>query len=221
MALYAEKLSLWEIAHRWYGEDPDKIRPAAELPLDVKDMLRNLCGAIWREQLISMLVRSSESDFGALPKTRVWEFHDEFTACCHGGVIDPKFLRFLTVDRAYFEIWCGEQGVVFPEFWKHRRWDETDVDGTQDNTAAVGPNAQPLALGGGDSSDSKSPQHQNAAMTLHGPRSGIKRRFVEYVLKTKARSYREAARRFIRSLSEAEIKALGRQDPERTLTARQ
>jgi hypothetical protein len=228
VALYAGKLSVWEIAHRWYGEDPDKTRTAAELLLDVKDMLRNLCGAVWREELISMLLRSNESDYGARPKTRVSEFDDELTACCHDGVIDVEFLRFLKVDRAYLNIWCKEKDVAFPEFWKCPYLYE--IGNGTGNGGAVGaePEApQAVREGGGcggrldanttDVGNGKSGQHQKAALVRYEGLSELKRRFIRFRLAGKAPSDQEGARRFFRTLSPEEQNILGR-DPVRTLT---
>ena len=42
--------SLWEIAHRWHGEDPNVTDPKA-LPLTVQDTLRWLTRMMWRHEL--------------------------------------------------------------------------------------------------------------------------------------------------------------------------
>jgi hypothetical protein len=206
---------------------------AAEISLNVKDTLRNLCGAVWREELISMLLRSSESDYGARPKTRVSEFYDELTACCHDGLIDGEFLRFLKVDRAYFKIWCEGRGVALPEFWKCPYVYETEASGAGGGDATTvepEPQAAPRLSTGGeiqgngrldpiadDRGKNKSAQHQRAALKRHEQLHELKRRFVPFRFAGNAPSDQEAARRFLKTLSAEEQDILGR-DPIRTLT---
>lgn len=43
--IVSDYLSLWEVAHRWHGVDPNKT-DASDLPLAVQDALRYLCGAV-------------------------------------------------------------------------------------------------------------------------------------------------------------------------------
>lgn len=39
MAISIDRLSLWEIAHRWHDADPSHSKTIADIPLDVKDTL--------------------------------------------------------------------------------------------------------------------------------------------------------------------------------------
>lgn len=41
--IVSDYLSLWEVAHRWHGVDPNK---TPDLPLAVQDALRYICGAL-------------------------------------------------------------------------------------------------------------------------------------------------------------------------------
>lgn len=43
--IVSDYLSLWEVAHRWHGVDPNKT-DVLDLPLAVQDSLRYLCGAV-------------------------------------------------------------------------------------------------------------------------------------------------------------------------------
>lgn len=43
-------LSIWEVAHRWHGVDPNKTSPS-DLPINVQDTLRYLCHAVLNGEL--------------------------------------------------------------------------------------------------------------------------------------------------------------------------
>jgi hypothetical protein len=60
MAIHADRLSVWEIAHRWHRIDPDTSASAAQIPLHVKDTLRMLVGEVYLERLLSTLWKEKE-----------------------------------------------------------------------------------------------------------------------------------------------------------------
>ena len=61
MPLLAEELSLWDIAFRWTGLDPD--RHCLRLPLAVKDHFRNLMDAILKGDLLCLSILLEKREF--------------------------------------------------------------------------------------------------------------------------------------------------------------
>jgi len=62
MPISIDRLSLWEIAHRWHNADPSHSKTIADIPLEVKDTLRNLAAEVYYEQLYSTLPLEREAE---------------------------------------------------------------------------------------------------------------------------------------------------------------
>jgi len=60
MALNSDRLTLWELAHRWNGADPHLFDDLASIPLEVKDTLRVLAAETYFERLYSDLLLGRE-----------------------------------------------------------------------------------------------------------------------------------------------------------------
>ena len=55
-----DRLTLWEVAHRWHNFDPTHSQTIEDIPLQVKDTLRNLASEIFDERLYSNLLLKRE-----------------------------------------------------------------------------------------------------------------------------------------------------------------
>lgn len=122
MALLGAELSLWEIAFRWAGHDPDRfwLRP----PLMVRDNFRTLMDAILQGHLDCETL-SLDKYFGddrteASLHIRYWM--DEVYACIWGKKFDRQLLKHAAIDRQAFMEWCERRGVPLPEFWFPTGW---------------------------------------------------------------------------------------------------
>lgn len=129
MALNLDKLSLWEIAHRWNDADPHQFKDASSIPLNVKDTLRVLAGEVYWEHLYStFLVEHEVADtlnkklLRRKLKQSVDDYSAEFSACIQKNVIDKKFLESVIIPYWELEYWCRENSVPFPAFWIAPIW---------------------------------------------------------------------------------------------------
>jgi hypothetical protein len=195
MALNLDKLSLWELAHRWHGYDPHKSDDAREIPLEVKDTLRNLAKEIADESLYSTLLLSREMEsqhpmergMGLLLRSPWWrkprrtaveDYAQEWEQCIRHNIIDRAFLEAVEIPYWELEYWCRENHVPMPGFWVRSR----SIGGKQFPL----PGAQPFdaekeagEAPGGDlegipANDSLSSQ-QKAALARHEPVNQLKR----------------------------------------------
>ena len=112
MPLNLDRLSLWEIGHRWHDVDPQKSRHPDDIPLAVKDTLRWLAGEIYAERLYSDLYlereeHATESTLFRKKKIKmaISDYHKEFTDCINNGEIDPAFLKAVRVPIWEMEYW--------------------------------------------------------------------------------------------------------------------
>ena len=122
MALLNEGLSLWEIAFRWAGEDPDRRR--LRLPLPVRDNFRTLVDAIHQGHLeafnLWMEKRAEGSDVP--PEFYIRHHLDAIDECVNGNRYPRAFLRFVRIERWAFNAWCQLRNIPLPEFWFPTGW---------------------------------------------------------------------------------------------------
>lgn len=117
MALTNSELSVWELAHRLAGEDPDKWH-WPRLPLAVRDNMRLLVHEILSAHLDSILIMEKRRPDSDNPKEfYIREYLDEIYACIAGQEYPKKLLKFITVDRWAFDLWCEQSGYPRPDFW--------------------------------------------------------------------------------------------------------
>lgn len=228
MGVIADKLSLWEIAHRWHDVDPDHELAPSAMPLAVKDSVRRLAAEIHAEQLYSTLLLEREKrtwehlggSHKSLHKPAVSDFQAEFQACIENNVLDRGFLKSIMIPIWELEYWCDEYGVPFPAFWERSATpglssgakpesnggiDADGVNGSAQNRDAIG--LEPV-----------SEQHQQAAHARHEPVYALKREFVQFCLQHPGNSDRQLAERFYRDLSPEKQKSLAPSNAVVTLT---
>lgn len=117
MALTNDELSLWELAHRLAGSDPDK-RYWFGLPLLVKDNVRMLMNEVLDWNLGSSLIMEKRRPDSEIPSEYFIRDHlDAIYACIAGRKYPKRLLRFIYVDRGEFGYWCEENGHQLPDFW--------------------------------------------------------------------------------------------------------
>lgn len=235
MAISIDRLSIWEIAHRWHNVDPSHSKTVADIPLEVKDTLRNLAAEVYYEHLYSDLSLEREAKLMKPVFKRNWplfwkktwygvpashyaqEFHDVMN-----NRIDPDFLQSITVPHWELEYWCKEYQIPFPDFWvrslvmggtkapfpgavEFMHDDENEELESRPNNNIASDDTL------------KSEDHQRAAYQRHEPVNQLKRECVEYAIKHQNYSNRENARRFYKSLP-VERRILSPDNATRTLS---
>jgi hypothetical protein len=122
MALLNDDLSVWDIAFRWGGYDPDSLW--FRLPLPVKDNFRLLMGAILEGEILCGTLTLAKLPPGskADPSFYIRTYIDEVYHCIQGLRYDRKLLRWASLSRMGFLEWCEIRGIPAPEFWFPPGW---------------------------------------------------------------------------------------------------
>lgn len=122
MALLNTELSLWEIAFRWAGLDPDRIW--LRLPLGARDNFRTLMHAILHGHLdcesLSLEKYYGDDRDEASLYIRYWL--DGVHACIDGKKFDRQLLKHALIDRSDLREWCNRRGAPLPDFWFPSGW---------------------------------------------------------------------------------------------------
>jgi len=124
MAVLADELSVWEIAFRWAGRDPDGVW--FRFPLAVRDNFRMLMDAILNGHLDCYTLsltkwRPGVDDEYAKPFF-IRSHLDTVEDCVGGHAFDRKLLKWARIERWAMQQWCERRGVPLPEFWFPPGW---------------------------------------------------------------------------------------------------
>lgn len=125
MPLLNEHLSVWEIAHRWAGYQPQLLRPV--LPLAVQDNCRVLMQEILHMRLECMTLdcRKWRPEDGEDAEPFFIRYHlDDVEECIAGNRYSRKLLTWALIERWAFADWCDRRSVPRPEFWFPSGWAE-------------------------------------------------------------------------------------------------
>ncbi|MGA9165214.1 MAG: hypothetical protein WBZ31_12230 [Thiobacillus sp.] len=124
--IVSDYLSLWEVAHRWHGVDPNKT-DASDLPLAVQDALRYLCGAVLSGDVplyISDAIDASDGNghyFREIRYYAVEELPPALQSCAFARKYDKSILDDHLISRHnLFERSIWEHGQ-FPDFWEDEK----------------------------------------------------------------------------------------------------
>jgi hypothetical protein len=124
MALLNDELSLWEIAFRWAGHEPDRLW--LRIPLPARDNFRTLMDAILNGRLdcfsLSLDKWHPDTSNGFGPEYFIRHYIDDVYACVWGKKYDRKLLKWAAIERWAMQQWCERQGVPLPEFWFPPGW---------------------------------------------------------------------------------------------------
>ncbi len=219
MTISSDRLSVWEIAHRWHDVDPHCYESLADIPLEVKDTLRNLAAEIYYERLYSDLwldreTNNHKDELKAFRKKgikkAISDYQTEFNNCIELNDFSPSTFKAIMIPIWELEYWCKEYNIPFPGFWAKSLW--------QGGERLPFPGSQPVSTEGKeDCSNSVSEQHRMAALARHEPMYDLKRKCVIFHLAHPELTNAEAARRFYKSLPDEE-KKLAPTNYERTLS---
>lgn len=232
MTISIDRLSLWEIAHRWHNADPSYSISIADIPLEVKDTLRNLASEVYYERLYSTLLLERESKNEEPEFTRQWpyfwkktwfknsvgHYSKEFKETMNNR-IDPVFLQSVMVPFWELEFWCKEFKVPFPSFWlrsiTHRgsiasfpgaiafKQEESDEPEPENDISSEHKTES--------NKNTKSEKNRKAALAKHEATYKLKRRCIDFFIAHYSDgkfSNDEVARRFYCTLSDDEQKIL-------------
>lgn len=125
MPTLSNSLSVWDIAHRWAGYDPDTFR--LRLPLLVKDYARLLFNEILEGNLFceTLIQVKRPSNSKADPHYYIRSHLDDINMCIWGKRYKRSLLRWAEVPRHEFEDWCGRYSIPLPEFWFPPGWNRS------------------------------------------------------------------------------------------------
>lgn len=118
----SDYLSLWEVAHRWHGVDPNKTE-STDLPLVVQDTIRYLCTSVLKGQ-ISLYEADAIDGGDEYRDIRYFvleELPDAIEECAFLRKYDKAVLDDLVISRHnLFERHIWDQGK-FPDFWEDEK----------------------------------------------------------------------------------------------------
>ena len=122
MPTLSNSLSVWEIAHRWAGYDPDTFR--LRLPLLVKDYARLLFKEILDAHLFceTLIQAKRPSNSKADPRYYIRSHLDAINMCISGKRYKRSLMKWAEIPRHEFEDWCGRYSIPLPEFWFPPGW---------------------------------------------------------------------------------------------------
>jgi hypothetical protein len=162
MPILNDALSLWEIAFRWAGYDPD--RPRLRIPLAVRDNFRTLMDAILEGHLYcsTLGLEKSSPIYVDEPQAGIRFWLDDVYAVIQGIAFDRKLLRWAQIDRWAFEQWCERRTIPLPEFWFPTGWSEYRWPGESEPDEAASSEA-------GTGPEPAAPQTSQAADPPPGP----------------------------------------------------
>ena len=104
-------LSIWEVAHRWRGFDPDE-STAKKIPLPVKDSIRSLAQALIYESLLPY-------DDRGLTRHRGYSMEALYPQlkAIVDGQYDVPFLKRVHIAKHEIVPWCNTYRIPAPAFW--------------------------------------------------------------------------------------------------------
>lgn len=122
MALITDSLSVWDIAFRWAGLDPDRLYFG--LPLLVKDNFRVLMQAILEGEILCETLTLAKRPFDSKADQDYYirTYSDDVYACIGGYKYNRKLLKWAVIDRHSFREWCEIRTIPLPEFWFPPGW---------------------------------------------------------------------------------------------------
>jgi hypothetical protein len=125
MPLLVEDLSVWNIAHRWAGYDPDTCR--LRHPLLVKDYFKLLISAVLNGELFceTLILAKRPSKSKADPKYYLRTHLDDIYACLAGDRYSRKMLEHAYITRFDFREWCENLSIPPPDFWFPDGWNDS------------------------------------------------------------------------------------------------
>jgi hypothetical protein len=230
MTISIERLSIWEIAHRWHNADPSLSKTIEDIPLEVKDTLRNLAAEVFDERLYSTWLIQREAVTHKPSFIRSWPqfwrkkpiinipvsyFADEFYEVMNNR-LKPDFLKKIRIPIWEMEIWCKEYQIPFPDFWVRsvvlggsKQPFPGAIEFIQDQETMETEQEDEISF-----EKEKSEAHSRAAIKRHEPVNQLKRKCVIFSLKEKG-SNRQIANRFYSSLSNEEKKLVSEANSER------
>lgn len=120
MPLLDDNLTIWKIAFRWAGLNPESLPYHFFIPTEAKDNIRLLLNAILTNTLFcpslkrdEFLENASKADKYKLTK---------ISECMSDYRYDRDFLQTRTIYRSDFAHWCNRSGIPYPEFWFPPGW---------------------------------------------------------------------------------------------------
>lgn len=232
MAISIARLSIWEIAHRWHNADTSHSKTIADIPLEVKDTLRNLTAEVYYENLYSTLPLEREAENGINKPfftrnypyfwKKTWYFvpvshyTTEFKAVMKNE-IDPVFLQSVMIPHWELEYWCKEYQVPFPEFWVRSVAFGGNKAPFPNATEFVQDEESDTNHNEAKDEKTKSENHRHAANVRHEPVNQLKRECVKFSL-GKEGSNAEIVKKFLNSLPNERKKILSENNAVRTLS---
>lgn len=124
--IVSDYLSIWEVAHRWHGIDPNKSDPL-DLPLVVQDSLRHLCGAVLNGEVslyVTDVIEANDENNNYYREVRYYPVEElpiALQSCAFSREYDKSNLDDHLISRQnLFERSIHGTGE-FPDFWEDEK----------------------------------------------------------------------------------------------------
>ena len=114
---YLPLLSIWEIAHRWHGIDPEGDETKTVLS-EVRETLRQLLLAI------NLYLNPYDGNDQEIPVEELWftgirktKFSKQLEQCMNQRTYEKSFLNSVFIRKSELPKWCAGGGIPLPAFW--------------------------------------------------------------------------------------------------------
>ena len=214
---FLEILSVWEIAYRWHGIDPDDTE-SGKIPSNVKETLRELMLAL--NLYLNLYDAHNEQIFVeqfGLTRVRKTKFARQLEKYLHEGTFERDFLRSVFIRRDELPKWCRGRDIALPGFW----FPELGPGPTTEPQPTVPAEAEHAISAGEPAAQEVKPaataKARKAALKRHEPTQKIKEELFKFYDGGQFPSQAEAIRRFMKSRTQEGLKPLVPSNAERTL----
>lgn len=120
MPILVDELSVWDISFRWAGYDPRKFY--FRIPLEVENNFRNLMDAIHSAEIECLSISLEKRYYDDEKQFSIYYWLDDIRECVWGRYFNKKLLRWATIERSSFQLWCERMNIPLPEFWFPQGW---------------------------------------------------------------------------------------------------
>ncbi len=199
--------SVWQLAHNWAGEDPNKTDVNAISP-KLKTAIHRLMHAIVNHEISarSRRRRFFEDDSlltFAFDSHHYWEFYQ----CLRKNKFDKDYLNNLYVKRYEVITWCKNVAFLdLPPCWVPTSSSDKQITNNDDNNSQA------------KNEKREAQQQRNAAFQRHKPIANLKKECIHYWLQHQNYSNNQAASKFYESLTEDKQKLLKPTNASKTLS---
>lgn len=143
MPLLDDNLTIWKIAFRWAGLDPESLLYRFFIPTEAKDNIRLVLNAILTNSLYCTSLKADEFLKNDTKSNR-YKLNN-IGDCISDSNYDRDFLKSHSIYRSDFAHWCNRTGIPYPEFWFPPGWAVHELN-EKDRLADVAPHYESASV---------------------------------------------------------------------------